>query len=688
MLRRATLPHSPYLLALLALLALAMLASPARAQEPPFLDEQITDLTGELDAGRDTVEDALASLQLEHGIQLWVLFTFTTDDLSATEYSDAVAEENSFGGNDSLLVVALDDRSYATWVGPALEEGLTDAEIDTLLADVLEPRLADGDFAGAVAAFADGLGEASTVAEPTPQPTATPTSGGGSTGDASEGGGISIWPILGVIGAVIAAIVGFRWFRKRTGRGGGKSTSSATKPKDLDAQANLLLLEVDELLQDTRDELGFAEAQFREADVAPLRSAVEQAANELREAFLLRQKLDDNDPEPPAERKAALERLIQHCETAKNLLVAQTARIEQVRDLERNAPDILKSLESQVAEIERGIPAVERRFDALRVFAPAVWEPLDGNVTEARKRLEYTREAATEGLAAVAESRTQDAAFAAREGQAALVDAKALLDAVEKQAALVEEADAGVQAELTAAEADIAAARAALRDGRVTTGEDALARAEAQLQAARRQAASAQRDPFAIVALAQEANFGADAVLERVREERERQRRAEEACQANIRRAETAYRRAADYIFSRRGGVGSEARTRLAEAERRLDIARRLCDADISRAASEAEGVERLAADALSLARRDFEGSQRYDRDDDRRRDRPRSPSAGAGDIGSQVLGGILGGVLGGGMSRGGFGGTPWGRSGGGGGGFKLPSGGGARGGRSRGGRW
>lgn len=683
MLRGATRSNPRYWLALIAVLACAAFATPVHAQEPPFLNEQVTDLTGELDGDRGTIEDALDDLQDEHGIQLWVLFIFTTGSLSATEYSDAVAEENSFGGNDALLVVALDDRSYATWVGPTLED-ITDAEIDDLLADELEPRLADGEYGEAVAAFASGLGEASGAAEPTPAPTATPA-GGGTTDDAGEGGGISIWPILGVIGAIIAGIVGFRWFRKRTGRGGSGKPAAATKPKDLDALANVLLLEVDELLQDTRDELGFAEAQFRDADVAPLRNAVDQAANELRDAFLLRQKLDDNDPEPPAERKAVLERLIQHCETAKNLLTSQTARIEEIRDLERNAPDILRALEAQVAEVERGIPVVERRFEALRTFAPNVWEPLDGNVGEARKRLEYTREAATEGLAAVAESRRQDAAFAAREGQTALADAKALLDAIEQQATLVDEANARVQEELTAAEADIAAARTALRDGRISGGADALARAEAQLQSARRQAGAAARDPFAIIQLAQEANSGADAVLEDVREERERQRRQAEACQANIRRAETAYRRAADYIFARRGGVGSEARTRLAEAERRLDVARRLCDADLGRAASEAESVERLAADALRMARSDFEGSRRYDDDD---RDDRRGPGRPAGDVGTKVLGGIIGGMLGAGMSRGGFGGTPWGRSGGGGGGFKFPSGGGARGGRSRGGRW
>src|SRR5690606_23907571 len=118
-------------------------------------------------------------------------------------------------------------------------------------------------------------------------------------------------------------------------------------------RANQLLLEVDEMLQDARDELGFAEAQFSEADVQPFRAAIEKAAGELRSAFALRQKLDDNIPEPPDERKAALEQIIVHTESAKAMLKAETARIEELRNLERNAPTILAGMPPLIEAAER-----------------------------------------------------------------------------------------------------------------------------------------------------------------------------------------------------------------------------------------------------------------------------------------------------------------------------------------------
>ena len=658
-------------------LALTLSEGVAFAQDPPFLSEQVTDLTGLLDERPET-ERALDELELQHGIQLWVLFVFTTGPRTVTDYTDAVAETNSFGGNDALLVVAIDDRSDGLWVGPLLDD-VTDREIDQLLANELEPRLADGDFDGAVAAFAAGLGRAASPGEATPVP-ATPTPGIGTPGGTTsgEGGGISIFPILGVIGAAVAAIVGFRWFRRRTGRGGG----SKTQRVDLDTRASQLLLEVDELLQDSREELGFAEAQYNEAEAKPFRDSVEKATAEMKAAFLIRQNLDDNIPEPPAERKAMLEQLIRHCETAKGFLEQATARVDELRALERAAPEILAGVPGLVGELERELPAGERQFQQLRTFAEPIWEPLEGNVEEARKRLLYAREAATAGTAAVAAGQSQEAAYAAREAQNALAEARTLLEAIDHQLEAANSAKATLPGELSAAETDAGALRAAINEGRITTGAEGLARVEGMLADARREANASRPDVFVALRLAQEANAHADSVLVQVREEQERVQKARAAYERKYARAEAAYQRAADYIFARRHGIGSEARTRLTEAERRLEQARRLQATDFGRATIEAEAAERMASEALRRARADFEG-------DDRGGGPPARPGGGGSKGTGSVLGGIAAGAVLGGLGRrsGGFGGTSWGSPGSGGGGFKMPSGG-FGGGRTRGGRW
>ena len=137
----------------------------------------------------------------------------------------------------------------------------------------------------------------------------------------------------------------------------------------------------------------------------------------------------------------------------------------------------------------------------------------------------------------------------------------------------------------------------------------------------------------------------ADASADKVAEDRLRARLARDiaAAQAQI----TA---AADYISTRRGGVGAQARTRLAEAERHLAAALQLEDENSDEALKHAHAAAQLATRATQLAQADVR-----DWED---RHRPRGGSGG-GNIAGAVLGGILiNSVLrGGGSSGGGFGG-------------------------------
>ena len=159
--------------------------------------------------------------------------------------------------------------------------------------------------------------------------------------------------------------------------------------------------------------------------------------------------------------------------------------------------------------------------------------------------------------------------------------------------------------------------------------------------------------------------------------------------------------RAADFIASRRRGVGRRARTRLAEAERNLQTAAALQPTDPGGALTTARTAERLANEAYQLAAEDFN-------DWDQGGPGWGQRQGGENDLAGAVIGGIIGGILsGGGTGGGGWGGSPWGGGGrgsggfpgwGGGGGFGSGGfggggglgglGGGGGGGRSRGGRW
>jgi hypothetical protein len=150
-----------------------------------------------------------------------------------------------------------------------------------------------------------------------------------------------------------------------------------------------------------------------------------------------------------------------------------------------------------------------------------------------------------------------------------------------------------------------------------------------------------------------------------------------------------------DFIATRRGAVGPDARTRLAEAVRLVGEAHELQGHDPTAALARAQRAEQYVQQAGQLAQHDAAGfGTQY-----------QQGGGFGGNVGGMVLGGILldsvlRGGMGGGMGgrSGGFGGGMYGgssgrrRSGGigggfGGGGFGGGRGGG-RGGRSRGGRF
>ncbi len=116
---------------------------------------------------------------------------------------------------------------------------------------------------------------------------------------------------------------------------------------------------------------------------------------------------------------------------------------------------------------------------------------------------------------------------------------------------------------------------------------------------------------------------------------------------------------AADFISTRRGAVGAEARTRLSEAQRHLEAAQQLAESDPSKALQHAQSATQLASRALWAAQADV---NRY-------QDNQRPPSGGVTGSGGNAAGAILGGILIDSMLRGGFGGRGgnWGGRGGGG---------------------
>jgi len=666
----------------LAALALVGAPAPAAAQDVPRLDAPVTDLAGVMsNEDRQQAEAAINKLLATGEAQLFALIVDTTGDLTAPEYSDEVATANGLGGNDALVVLAVEDRNYAVWAADAL--AVTDSELDSI-GIAMETDLRAEDWGGAIAAATDTLGTV-VGAAPAPQPPAPQPAPGGS----------------GVLGTLLAlalvtagGILLWQWWR---GRRGAQQVAEERDRRTgrLARDANALLIETDELIRDNEQELGFVEAQFGAEAVEGFRKALETARAELQAAFRIRQQLDDGQPDTLPDREKMLTEIVERSNRAQALLEEQTARFQQLRDLERRAPEVLTEQEAKVGSVEERLAAGTETLRLMERESPGTARQLSGNVVEARKRLALASHAITEGRAALDRDDRSAAARAAQASQDTVAQAAALLDAIERGAEALRAATQALDAQLATARADVAAAReAAERNGDPPLAGLAAA-ALARLQDAEGLVAGPDRDLVAAYQLAKEAEAEADRVIAEVRAGEERRAKERASADAALRAAEISLARAADFVSARRAVVGREARTRLAEAERSLQAATALRETDPPQAATQAARAAQLANDAYRLASEDFAREER--------RGgsvviggRPYGTGSGWGsDMTGAIIGSIIGSILSGGGRGGGFGGGGGGFGGFGGGGR---GGGGGRsfggsfgrgsGGRSRGGKW
>ena len=502
---------------------------------------------------------------------------------------------------------------------------------------------------------------------------------------AAAAAGGSSFPWLLVIGVVVIVAV-IVWFvvrarSRRAAEGPPAAEGAGALPLDeLRRRANAELVAADDAVKTSAQELDFAVAEFGEEQAAPFRQALEEARGDVAEAFRLRNELrDDNDD---GRQREILTAILQHTDAANTVLDAQADRFDSLRDLERNAPEVLTRLEGQLAELEARRPQVADELAALAAgYAPAALLAVQRNPDEAQARIDFAREQIRMGREDLAAERRGEAAVSALAAQEATGQAQTLLDAVGRLRQELQEAGARIADAVAETRRDIAEAQALGAGERlaplIAGAESALAAAEAAA------AAAGGHDPLTALRHLEEADASLEQALVGVRDEQARRARAAEVLERTLLAARSEVASAEDFITTHRGAVGSGPRTLLAGAQRALDQAMTLAASDPVAAAHHAAQAQEQAARALSDASDEAQQGAGMGMPG-----MPGMPGAGrsGGDIGGMIIGGILAGMLGGG--GGGFGG---GRSGGfGGGGFGPPSfgGGGTRMRRGGGGRF
>lgn len=654
------------MLGLAALAGLAWLApSAAVATAPPsFGGKYVIDGTsdGVLGSSVGKLEDDVKEFATEHGVQLFVVYVDSFDSPSDPEEWGAETAQKNFLGDDAVLLsIAVDDRLYDLNAAQAL---MTDAQYDKLSNDYVRPALKSSDWEGVVGATLTGIEKS--VLNPE-----------------SNGTGVAVAVIGGVV-VVGGVAAGVAIARKRKRDHEAAAGEAPLALEELESQASALLIRVDDDLRSSEQELGFAEAQFGAEAAQPFAAAIAEAKEQLKAAFARRQLLDDNVPDSDEDRRAWLTEIIDRCTGAKASLDTHTDSFSKLREVEQRGPEVLEELKNQLPVVQQALEAGRARAAALGTsYAPAILAQLDANLTESAARLQFVGECIGSAATELGAGERSAAAVSLRAGEAALEQARTLANSPDVLAGeLAEssrqfaEAAADLQGDLQVVSQLIGSAGDADRQA-LQQAADRVSQLLAQ---------GTQGDPVAALTAAAAANVQIDAAIGTARENTERRHRAESARDEALVPARSEVLAAEQFIETRRGAIGSQARTRLAEAKRQLQLAEQYAEQDPMKSYQAAQQATQYARAAYQLAVNDVSGWG--------------GGSGGSGggyggggsngSFGGAVLGGILGGLLsgggGGGRGGGGWSGSNGGFTGGWNGGGSIGGGGGLGGGGRRGG--
>jgi predicted nucleic acid-binding Zn-ribbon protein len=631
----------------------------AQAEEPPRLGSSyVYDGAGVLsDAEEQAADDRLDALADETGLDLWVVYVADFDSPSdSAGWANATADLNGLGNDQYLLAIATEGRRL--YLAKPKVGSISEAKL-VAIEDAASTALADDDWAGAVDLAADEMAK---QVKPN----------------------YTIWFVLGgiVVVAVIVVIAVSAAKRAKKRRIEQESRAAlAAEVETFRTQATGLLLEMDDSLRTAEQEMGFATAQFGSDAVGEYATALTHARQALNRSFTLQQQLDDSTPETLEEQHAMYSEIIQLLETADADLDEKAEGFEQLRAIEKNAPQVLDRLSSRRAEAADGPERITAEIARLRqTYAAPVLDDVDDNDEQASSRLQFVDARLAEARESLSQGDSGSAALDLHEAEQALGQLDELVSAVTGLQKRFSEAEKDARATIADLENDISQAQTLPdNDGSLTR---AIATTRAHIEQARTNLSGSERTPLLVFEALTNANAQMDQILENARAAEEKRRRAAAQLDQTLRQAMGQLQAAETLVSTRRGAVGSSARTALIQAQTEINAAISMRDSDPVAAMAAAQRGLQYAQSASQSARSDVSAYS----------------SGSSSGIGEQIVGGIIGGLIGGsisggsrrgsgwgGSSRSSFGGGSRGRSGGGsrgrsgGGGSRSRSGGGRR---------
>lgn len=538
--------------------------------------------------------------------------------------------------------------------------------------------------AAQAASPAETLSSVTVVDETSALPETHAAAWGASEEDDDGGGAAGIIMLIGA-GAGVGAGAWYIARQRKTGTRSQRTpaTPPSTDPldqmsvEDLRSEAGSLLIAADDAIHSSEQEMGFAIAAYGPEAVETFREDIDRAKEHMSASFRLQNQLDDEVPDSEAQQRAWLKEIINRCNDVDESLSAHEDDFDELRNLETQAPDALPELREDAKSLKQPVEDAEHKLTELKEsYTPEALAEVTSNVEEARERLTFVQTAITRAEESLAESDMSAAALAIRAGEDAEDQVRTLTEAISKTGPRLKQLTIDVREGVQQSTYDLSEAQALIQEGKGSQLAGPTAALEQVLEDVKSELDKPLKNPARLLRELEQAHRDLDEPLSRIRDRQEQAHRASQALRQALDQAKSKIEGTQDFISARRGGVGSAARTKLAEADRALGQAIEQSGPDPISALNLTHRASELADRASQIAQNDVNGWH--------------GGGSGGGRGSVNGMGGaMLGGILMDSMMRGGrrgYRGGSWGgrRSGGFGGGF----GGGIGGGGGRPGRF
>ncbi len=409
----------PHLLAVLFTLLLGgilagALAAPARADEPVHMPEQVVDTANVLSPQQEAeVSAAVERLADKKNVQLSVVYVHDFGNLSPAAWADRTGALSGLGYRDMLLAIAVNDRSFHLGSAEPIDD-LPPEQIAKIAEKTVGPQVAAGDWTAAGVRTADEL-----------------------AGIRSH---FWLWFTL-ALAALLVLLVGLiGWlYRRNTRRLAAAAAAesevvsvdqlSAQSLDDLYSWSAEALVNADNAVSVSADELALAVDEYGEEATAPFAAALRTADNAVATAFRIRHEVDHQPGLGDDERRERLTRVIAICSDADGTLDQQAAAFDALRDLGTGAAGRLDALADRSAALA-GRLALDAG-DPVAGADSSIAAAVAGNAALAGELLQFADDSIEQGREADAGADTdrRSVIAAVRSAEAALDAAAKLLDA-------------------------------------------------------------------------------------------------------------------------------------------------------------------------------------------------------------------------------------------------------------------